>query len=135
MLGGNTMPSTLSTLTIQTLRASYLPERFVNKIIRDCESIFSKSIEDLMYIVLFGSCAKGTLDINSDVDLLVLTKETINRTIKADLHHELAEEIDGVSTDIIFYNLDTYLQSDCLLVKEVKKYGKILWRDSQYDRE
>lgn len=129
------MYTTLSPEVLQTLSTSYLPTRFVNKIVQDCECIFSYPIDDLMYIVLFGSCAKGTLDINSDVDLLVITKAPIDRTIKSDLDHILDEEIDGVSTDIVFYDLDTYLQSNCLLINEIKKHGKILWRNSQNDRK
>ncbi len=124
----------LTKSTIMALKQSYLPERFVNKIISDCQCIFEQSIEDLMYIVLFGSCAKGTIDINSDVDLLVITRNPINREIKIDLHHELDEEKEGVSTDIVFYDIETYRGSQCLLISEVKKYGKILWRE-QDDRE
>lgn len=129
------MNSTLSSSTIKALRESYLPERFVNKIIKDCQCILEKSIDDLMYIILFGSCAKGNLDINSDIDLLVITKTLIDKTIKIDLHHELDEQLEGVSTDIVFYDIDTYLHSECLLVREVKKYGKILWRDGEYDKQ
>lgn len=125
---------TLTNLTIKALRESYLPERFVNKIINDCQCIFNKPIEDLMYIVLFGSCAKGNIDINSDVDLLVITKNPIDKEIKIDLHYELDEEKEGVSTDVVFYDIETYRQSECLLIREVKKYGKILWRN-QDDRE
>lgn len=125
----------LTSKTIKALRESYLPERFVNKIIKDCQCIFDKSIEDLLYIVLFGSCARGNLDINSDVDLLVITKSRIDREIKIDLDYELDEEQEGVSTDIVFYDLETYLHSECLLVKEIKKYGKILWEVPLNDRK
>ena len=129
------MTAALTDTTIQALKNSYLPERFVNKIIKDCECIFDKSIEDLLYIVLFGSCARGNLDINSDVDLLVITKEPIDREIKIDLDHELDEEQDGVSTDIVFYDLETYLRSEGLLIREIKKCGKILWEVPQDDRK
>lgn len=128
------MKNTLSQTTVQALKESYLPDRFVNKIVWDCKRIFEEPIPDLMYIVLFGSCAKGTLHIGSDVDLLVLTRKEINKEIKQDLHHDLDEPLEGVSTDIVFYDLTTYLSSECLLVREVKKYGKILWRASD-DRE
>lgn len=129
------MTAALTDTTIQALKNSYLPKRFVNKIIKDCQCIFDKSIEDLLYIVLFGSCARGNLDINSDVDLLVITKNLIDREIKIDLDYELDEEQDGVSTDIVFYDLETYLRSEGLLVKEIKKYGKILWEASRDDRK
>ena len=129
------MSKVLTDATLQALKNSYLPERFVNKIIEDCQCIFDKSIEDLLYIVLFGSCARGNLDINSDVDLLVITKSMIDREIKIDLDHELDEEKDGVSTDVVFYDLETYLRSEGLLVKEIKKYGKILWEVPTDDRK
>ena len=129
------MAAALTSKTIKALRESYLPERSVNKIIKDCQCIFDKSIGDLLYIVLFGSCARGNLDINSDVDLLVITKNRIDREIKIDLDYELDEEQEGVSTDIVFYDLETYLNSECLLVKEIKKYGKILWEAPSSDRE
>lgn len=125
------MVTSLTDTTINALRSSYLPDRFVNKIIKDCQLIFSQKIEDLMYIVLFGSCARGNLDINSDVDLLVITKNKIDKNIKMDLHHELDEAIEGVSTDIVFYDINTYRQSDCLFIREVKKCGKILWRSEE----
>ena len=129
------MSKVLTDATLQALKNSYLPERFVNKIIEDCQCIFDKSIEDLLYIVLFGSCARGNLDINSDVDLLIITKSMIDREIKIDLDHELDEEKDGVSTDVVFYDLETYLRSEGLLVKEIKKYGKILWEVPTDDRK
>lgn len=129
------MITALTDATVKALRESYLPERFVNKIIKDCQCIFDKSIEDLLYIVLFGSCARGNLDINSDVDLLVITKNIIDREIKMDLDHELDEEQEGVSTDIVFYDLETYLRSECLLIKEIKKHGKILWEVPRDDRK
>lgn len=122
------MEKKLSAETLQILKESYLPERFVNKIIQDCEAIFAQPIHDLLYIVLFGSCAKGSIGINSDIDLMVITQSPIDRMIKVDLDHELDEEIEGVSTDIVFYDKATYLASECLLVREVKKHGKILWR-------
>lgn len=129
------MAIALTEATVKALKESYLPERFVNKIIKDCQCIFDKSIEDLLYIVLFGSCARGNLDINSDVDLLVITKNTVDKEIKIDLDHELDEEQEGISTDVVFYDLETYLRSECLLIKEIKKYGKILWGVSQDDRK
>ena len=36
------------------------------------------------YFHLFGSCTKGNLDINSDIDLLVITKSLIDKNIKMD---------------------------------------------------
>lgn len=122
------MTHTLSQATIEALTTSYLPTRFVNKIVRDCQVILDQSIDHLLYIVLFGSCAKGTLNITSDVDLLIITKTPIDPLVKSDLCYTLDEEVDGISTDIVFYDLETYLNSTCLLVSEIKQYGKILWR-------
>lgn len=122
------MTHTLSQATIQALTTSYLPTRFVNKIIKDCQVILDQSIDNLLYIVLFGSCAKGTIHMNSDVDLLIITQTPIDPLVKSDLCYELDDAVEGISTDIVFYDLETYLNSTCLLVSEIKQYGKILWR-------
>lgn len=44
--------------------------------IEDRQCVFEKSIDHLIYIILFGSCAKGNIDINSDINLLVDYKVT-----------------------------------------------------------
>ena len=39
----------------------------------------------------------------------------------------LAEEKNGIATDLVFYTEEEFGRSDCRLVQEIRKDGRILW--------
>lgn len=119
---------TLSDEVLSNLIQSNLPKKFLLKIMNDCHYILNSPLKDLEAIILFGSCARLETTINSDVDLLIVTSELVDREIKSDITCELDESILGVSTDVKFYTLTQLRESDCLFVNNVRKDGVLLWQ-------
>lgn len=104
-----------------------LPDKIVNKLKNDIDFIMAQNIKELLYIVLFGSCARLEYNINSDIDLLLITSKDLSRIKKGEIRSEL-DKINGITTDVVFYNKEDFQKSDCLLVRQIKKEGIVLWR-------
>lgn len=104
-----------------------LPDKIVNKLKNDIDFIMAQNIKELLYIVLFGSCARLEYNINSDIDLLLITSKDLSRIKKGEIRSEL-DKINGITTDIVFYVKEDFQKSDCLLVRQIKKEGIVLWR-------
>ncbi len=80
---------------------------------------------------LFGSYANGTNGALSDLDILVLTGETLrDRRLRA----AIREEIDGIAskyrleTDIVFYTYDVLKTDDSRFTGELKKSVRLFRR-------
>lgn len=104
-----------------------LPDKINNKLKKDIDFIMAQNIKELLYIVLFGSCARLEYNINSDIDLLLITSKELSRIKKGEIRSEL-DKINGITTDIVFYVKEDFQKSDCLLVRQIKKEGIVLWR-------
>lgn len=110
-----------------------VPERFLKKIKSDLTYIETCKIPSLNKIVLFGSVATGKIKRNSDIDLLIVTEVLItDRMIKAGIRDELSEIIEGVSTDVVFYVVDSYEKSMDLFTRQIREHGIILWEEGDY---
>lgn len=119
----------LSDQVISNLIQSNMPKKFLLKIMSDCDYILNKNIDGLKIIILFGSCARLEMNIESDVDLLIVTDECIDPYLKSDLTSELDEPIMGVSTDVKCYTLTQLKQSKSLFVDNIRKDGILLWKE------
>lgn len=104
-----------------------LPDKINNKLKNDIDFIMAQNIKELLYFVLFGSCARLEYNINSDIDLLLITSKDLSRIKKGEIRSEL-DKINGITTDIVFYVKEDFQKSDCLLVRQIKKEGIVLWR-------
>ncbi|BCN28805.1 nucleotidyltransferase domain-containing protein [Anaeromicropila herbilytica] len=110
-----------------------IPKRFIDKLIFDLKYIESSRIPSLEKIILFGSVATGKIKINSDIDLLIVTKEMIqDRIIKARIREELSEPINAVTTDVVFYIKESYETSMDLFTRQLREHGIILWEEGNY---
>ena len=112
---------------LAAIRQSRLPKRYKEKLIFDLETIFQISVPGISRIVLFGSCARNELRAGSDLDLLILTLRPVPRELRGELCGILAEEKNGIATDLVFYTEEEFGRSDCRLVQEIRKDGRILW--------
>ena len=110
---------------------SRLPTRYKEKLLFDLETIFQISIPGISRIVLFGSCARNELRAGSDLDLLILTLRPVPRELRGELCGILAEEKNGIATDLVFYTEEEFGRSDCRLVQEIRKDGRILWESPE----
>ncbi len=105
--------------TLRAIQELQLPARFEQKIISDITYLFSCDIPNLESIILFGSCARNELRVTSDVDLLIITTEPLDRQIRGEIASILEEALDGVHTDGIFYSREQYNTSTRLFTQPV----------------
>ena len=112
---------------LAAINQSRLPKRYKEKLIFDLKTIFQISVPGISRIVLFGSCARNELRAGSDLDLLILTLRPVPRELRGELCGILAEEKNGIATDLVFYTEEEFGRSDCRLVQEIRKDGRILW--------
>lgn len=110
---------------------SRLPKRYKEKLLFDLETIFQISIPGISRIILFGSCARNELRVGSDLDLLILTLRPVPRELRGELCGILAEEKNGIATDLVFYTEEEFGRSGCRLVREIRKDGRILWESPE----
>lgn len=115
------------TATKERIRESHLPLRYKKKLCSDLHRIGQLKPEGLQCVILFGSCARNQIRVGSDLDLLVITKEVLERDVRGELSSDLEEEKDGISTDVVFYTAQEFRDSECLLVKQIRKEGLLLW--------
>lgn len=113
----------------EKLQKLNLPKRFEDKICHDITYLLScEKYNDIKKIILFGSCARGTMRLTSDVDLLVITKEEFNRSERGEIASILEEPIDAVHSDVIFYTEEQFIDSKRLITMQIKKEGICLYQ-------
>lgn len=112
----------------KVLENLHLPRRFLDKLIKDLDYILKSDIRTLELIALFGSCVNGKLKVTSDIDLLIVSDEKPDQALRGDIAAELAEPINGVSTDAIFYTIDEIKSGTSLFLKQVMEEGIVIWK-------
>lgn len=117
--------------TLKAISKLNLPTRFHNKLQQDVEYLLNKCFSDLLEIRVFGSCATGQFRASSDIDLLVITNEKIDdRFLRGEIQETLDEPLDGVTTDVVFYTMESYLKSQDIFSSELRKDSVLLWKRS-----
>lgn len=84
-----------------------------------------QEIPECEKIVLFGSYARMEQKLGSDLDILVLTEKEIERDRRGELYATFEEN----HADIVFYTKEIFMNSDKLLVRQIKKEGVLLWKN------
>lgn len=107
------------------------------------DKYITKIKEDLLkhnphLILIFGSCVSGNLHQNSDIDLLVVTKDDfIPQTFKekTDLYLKIRQSIletnKEVAIDLLVYTMPMYqkfVDMNSSFYKEIAKKGKIIYK-------
>jgi predicted nucleotidyltransferase len=83
-----------------------------------------EKLNTIEYIILFGSYARGEERATSDMDLMVITENEVDRVLRGGL----CSKFDEMHMDLIFYTLEKFKSSDCLLVNQVKQEGIVIWK-------
>ena len=105
-----------------------LPDRFSDKLKKDLLYILKSQISSLEFIVLFGSCVTGKLRVTSDIDLMIITRDVLDQTLRGDIASELAEPKSSIPTDVIFYTVDAVKTGKSLFLKQIMKEGVVIWK-------
>jgi len=83
-------------------------------------------------IILFGSYSKGEETSESDIDLLILSKDFRKKTIfekdeiMGDLDWELVSNTKK-PFDILYYSDEEWENDQSLIIREAKKHGKVIY--------
>lgn len=92
------------------------------------EKTTSRFSDSLTCIILYGSWAKGTAREDSDIDLLIVFKETDDSTRKR--LYDIEREIDSDrSITFVSASSEDFRKEKIPLYTAIKKEGKILWGD------
>lgn len=106
-----------------------LPVRFEHKLKHDIEYLLEKCLPYMVEIRIFGSCVSGKYVASSDIDILVITEaKLVERALRAEIQESLDEPIDGVSTDVVFYTLSSYLEAQDVFSRELRKSSYLVWK-------
>jgi len=83
-------------------------------------------------IVVFGSYAKGKEKKESDIDIIIVSKDFENQDIfgrvetTAGIHRELVEEI-MIPVDIMYYSVKEWEKGNSLTINAAKQEGEIVY--------
>lgn len=110
---------------------SELPIRYKDSIVESVKIILSYSLEDLEAIILFGSCARLNLCVGSDIDIAIITKNSItNRSIRGGLRSDLEDLSTRISCDLVFMTSNVMKNKDSNRLRDnIKTDGIILWKE------
>jgi len=83
-------------------------------------------------IILFGSYSKGEETSESDIDLLILSKDFRKKTIfeKAEIMGDLDWELVSNTKkpfDILYYSDEEWENDQSLIIREAKQHGKVIY--------
>lgn len=101
------------------------------KALLDINKVIPNKYAIIQEIRLFGSYASGNNRSTSDLDILVLTEETITDRV---LRSKIREDIDDIcfryrlDTDVVFYSYKTYENDDSRFTNELKNSKRIYKR-------
>ncbi len=101
--------------------------------LKNMSDLIQQHVRSLRYLILFGSYAQGNPDVESDVDLALITDQKLERQEKLKLLNTLwlllAQQ--GYEVDLIIKSVDDYrAESDDLptLAHTLATEGKMLWK-------
>lgn len=108
-----------------------LPDKFKESILHAVNYILSNYYKDVDKIVLFGSCSRNSPKITSDIDIMIMSKDILDRETELDIRYELLDHPKYVSCDVIFYTYNSFRSTRTLFTNQIRKDGKILWKKEE----
>lgn len=106
----------------------------ISSIIETITSLFESNKMVLNQLVLFGSYAQNNQTEESDIDLIIVSSD-----FRKDTYSKRIDKVLGLNWtlvkklkkpfDVILYSDAEWENSEFLLIREAKKYGKILYKN------
>jgi uncharacterized protein len=103
-------------------------KRTIEKIIS-----FIVNIAEPDKIILFGSMAKGTYDVNSDLDILIMKDEKIQKRQIVERVEQFVQEF-ALHVDVLVYSkseIETAISNPNSFLSSVYKEGKIVYENQR----
>lgn len=114
---------------LQAIANLKLPKRFESKLQHDIRYLLNKCLSCILEIRVFGSCASGKYMASSDIDILVITEDKLeDRALRGEIQEALDQPIEGVSTDVVFYTLSSYMEAEDVFSRELRRSSYLLWK-------
>jgi predicted nucleotidyltransferase len=91
---------------------------------------YAVSVTDPEEIVVFGSMINGTANVNSDLDLLIITESGINKKEAVARIRNQANQF-SLKTDVLIYSkyeFEKEIKIENSFIKAVQKSGKIIYK-------
>ena len=103
----------------------YKKNREIKLVLEDfIEELKSKFKENLIFVALFGSYAKGTATKESDIDILIVCKKKVEITkITREIHAKYGKEI----IPILMTPAESKKQEEKPIIREIIKYHYVLF--------
>lgn len=108
-----------------------MQKNYINEIIKNLKSIYPEKI------ILFGSYVIGNFNSDSDIDLIVVTKDDFypkNYRERMDIQLKVSRKLDNIAknipVDLIVYTkpmFKKFLEIDSLFAREINQNGKIIY--------
>lgn len=100
----------------------------ISSILRE---LFDKKGISIYKVIVFGSYAKGKQKIDSDIDLIVVSKDFRNKSIfdRAELTIGIGRELVKKTKrpfDILYYSDYEWKNGNSLIINAAKKEGKVI---------
>lgn len=113
---------------------SDIPTRYINSITEAIDIILSYSLNELETIILFGSCARLNLHVGSDIDIAIVTKNSItDRSVRGGLRSDLETLSTGIDCDLTLMTTEIMnMMENNRLRDNIKKDGIILWEGGKF---
>lgn len=111
-----------------------MAEKEIKKIKKEINMFANSKKISIDKIVLFGSQISATAKKDSDIDLLLVSKEFKNKSYSQrikkllGLNRRLVKLIDK-PFDILYYSDEEWENSSSLMIYEAKKHGKIIYEN------
>ncbi|MFB3895378.1 MAG: nucleotidyltransferase domain-containing protein [bacterium] len=109
-----------------------MAKKEINKLTQIIQDTLQQKHIDIDKIVIFGSYAKGNINVHSDIDMIVVSKKFRNKNLFqrikliGNLHRELVNRINK-PFDIMYYSDDEWRKGNSLVINAAKEDGMIIY--------
>lgn len=111
-----------------------LDARYKASITEAINIILDYKINSLNEIILFGSCARLNIHVNSDIDIAIITSESIHdRSLRGSLRSDLETLSTKIKCDLTLMTNEIMNNQDNInrLRDVIRNEGIILWKDGK----
>lgn len=121
------MQSAIQKKSYNSAQVFWLNKNLLRKNISDAVKALAVNRPEVQKVVLFGSVAEGRETVSSDIDILLIVKQSTRRFIDRPLEFRNFFEDIGLGVDIFVYTQDE-IKRGINLPKTALEQGKVLFK-------
>jgi predicted nucleotidyltransferase len=121
------MPSVIQKRSYNSVRVFWLDRTLLERNILRAVGRLSAGCPEVQRVILFGSVAESRHAVSSDVDILIILKESKERFLdRPSRFKDFFKEV-GVGVDLFVYTQDEIADGHIPLVESALKKGRVLF--------